>query len=376
MTTQFNILVDLTYISNSFAGVSVFAYRLLDGLKEIHTDSVRFYLLVSNGNEQIVRQRMPEYEFITFESMILCGKTPPLRRFINESRLNTIIKKKKIDLLFSPYINLDSLTTGIIPHIGVLHDTQSFKLKGKQRIKKMIHDFFMFNLLNGLTEIITISYYSQKSLKEILPRLTTPISVIYNSISVCNPVYKKEVNDLKPYILNVNTLLPYKNLETLVRAFIRLKNKIPHKLIIKAKKLPYWTQVILPLVEKEALSDRVILISEDYSDAEIAALYASADLFVSPSLMEGFGFTPIEAAIHETPVICSTETALPETTLNLLNYYAPATDDLVLSEKIWKILSECHLESLHEISRKFMNVYSLHRQSSQFLEKLLEYKRE
>lgn len=43
-------------------------------------------------------------------------------------------------------------------------------------------------------------------------------------------------------------------------------------------------------------------------------LYSNASLFVSPSLMEGFGFTPIEAAIHCVPVVCTKETALYETT--------------------------------------------------------------
>ena len=39
----------------------------------------------------------------------------------------------------------------------------------------------------------------------------------------------------------------------------------------------------------------------------MASLYQGADLFVSPSLMEGFGFTPIEAAMHQVPVISSKE---------------------------------------------------------------------
>lgn len=38
----------------------------------------------------------------------------------------------------------------------------------------------------------------------------------------------------------------------------------------------------------------------------------SADVFISPSLYEGFGYTPVEAAMCGTPVICTRETALPK----------------------------------------------------------------
>lgn len=76
------------------------------------------------------------------------------------------------------------------------------------------------------------------------------------------------------------------------------------------------------------------------SDTQRNTLYQNAALFVSPSLCEGFGITPIEAALFGVPVITTRETSIPEATQNLLHYYEPAIDDTRLAEKILDVLQK------------------------------------
>lgn len=62
-------------------------------------------------------------------------------------------------------------------------------------------------------------------------------------------------------------------------------------------------------------------------DADLAALYAAATVFVFPSLFEGFGLPVIEAMACGTPVICSNATALPEVAGDAAVLFDPGAPD-------------------------------------------------
>jgi glycosyltransferase involved in cell wall biosynthesis len=47
-------------------------------------------------------------------------------------------------------------------------------------------------------------------------------------------------------------------------------------------------------------------------DEDLVALYNAADLFVYPSIFEGFGLPPLEAMACGTPVVTSNTSSLPE----------------------------------------------------------------
>jgi glycosyltransferase involved in cell wall biosynthesis len=113
------------------------------------------------------------------------------------------------------------------------------------------------------------------------------------------------------FILNVGALEPGKNQATLVRAFHRLKGQnLNHGLVIAGP--PAWRyERLLRLVDKLGLTDQVRFL--DYVPAEdLVALYNLADLFVFPSLYEGFGLPPLEAMACGLPVVASTAPALRE----------------------------------------------------------------
>ena len=115
------------------------------------------------------------------------------------------------------------------------------------------------------------------------------------------------------FILDVSRIEPHKNVVRLVESYILARNRgITQKLVIVGKHGGlYDASVVRSLAESAGYGDDVILIS--HADGEdLNALFAGADLFVFPSLNEGFGSPLVEAMSVGTPVITSNTTAPPE----------------------------------------------------------------
>jgi len=114
------------------------------------------------------------------------------------------------------------------------------------------------------------------------------------------------------FLLFVGQQEPKKNLSALVRALHMLKTggKLTHKLVVAGA--PGWRwRSLRRLVRDLGLGSEVIFTGH-VPQTELVQLYNAADLFVFPSLYEGFGLPPLEAMACGTPVVCSGSGALPE----------------------------------------------------------------
>ena len=117
---------------------------------------------------------------------------------------------------------------------------------------------------------------------------------------------------------------------TLVKAFDRISDRVPHQLVIVGCK-GNGMDSIREYLKSRHLDSRV-LFTDYIEDSQLSWLYGHADLYVTTSLYEGFGMTPVEAMGRGIKTICSTATSLPEVTMKAANYYEPAEDDEILAE--------------------------------------------
>jgi glycosyltransferase involved in cell wall biosynthesis len=199
--------------------------------------------------------------------------------------------------------------------------------------------------------ILADSENTRKDLIEILRADPDGISVITPAVE---PRFRREdavarLDDVRAryrlpdrFILGLGTLEPRKNFVRLIAAFGQLvrETDLPHALVIGGK--PGWLyQDIYRQANQEDLAGRV-LFPGFVADEDLPALYSLADVFVFPSLYEGFGIPVLEAMACGTPVVTSNNSSLPEAAGNAA-LMVEATDSTGLAEAIAKTLDDTEL---------------------------------
>lgn len=150
----------------------------------------------------------------------------------------------------------------------------------------------------------------------------------------------RETLDLrKPYLLFVSTLEPRKNIPFLIDSFARLSS-FDGELVIAGMR-GWKFEPILKHLENSPARDRIRYL-EYVDEAWLPALYAGAELFLFPSLYEGFGFPPLEAMQCGTPVVSSRAGSLPEV-LGSAAHYVDIADPQDWADAIEALLHDTTL---------------------------------
>jgi glycosyltransferase involved in cell wall biosynthesis len=112
------------------------------------------------------------------------------------------------------------------------------------------------------------------------------------------------------FILWVGQMYPPKNLGRLLKALAQVKDDICHALVIAGEQR-WRAEGDLELIERLGIRNRVHFTGWVSHD-DLPAFYNLADLFVLPSLYEGFGIPLLEAMACGCPVVTSTTCSPPE----------------------------------------------------------------
>jgi glycosyltransferase involved in cell wall biosynthesis len=145
----------------------------------------------------------------------------------------------------------------------------------------------------------------------------------------------------EPYLLYAAGISPHKNIETLLEAYAQLTDAPP--LVLVGGDDPYLSSVgsVRARIERLALGRRVS-ITGFVPDEELARLYTGAVTVVCPSLAEGFGLPPVEAAACGAPLVLSDLPAHRET-LGDAALYFPPRDVEALRTQLASLLDDADL---------------------------------
>jgi glycosyltransferase involved in cell wall biosynthesis len=192
--------------------------------------------------------------------------------------------------------------------------------KTSTALEKLVFRAWLPIALRLADAVITISDCSKNDIAQYLPVpkekiFVTPISnsPAYRPLpaEAVQPVLAK-LSIPTPYILYVGSLEPRKNLVRLLQAYARLRQHQTQQHLVIVGARNFWKNA--PVVETVAALDLKdwVHFTGFVAEEDLPALYNGADVFVFPSLYEGFGLPPLEAMACGTPVVTSNSSSLPE----------------------------------------------------------------
>jgi glycosyltransferase involved in cell wall biosynthesis len=179
--------------------------------------------------------------------------------------------------------------------------------------------FLLPALAHSAQHLIAVSEFTRSRVIEAFGLKPEKVSVVLNGIGPeFTPRSQEEIEQVKtrlklppqPYVLCVGSIEPRKNVPRLLEAWSRLQAKLPdHQLVVTG--LNKGGSNVFRAVSIDRIPSNVFFTGY-VEDADLPALYSGANLFVYPSLYEGFGLPPIEAMACGTPVVTSQGTSLSE----------------------------------------------------------------
>ena len=358
------ILIDLSYISTFDKlreSVAMYAVRVISEWNNI--GMVHFCVLVHENMKDIIVEKFPNFsmEIYPVDNSII-SKIPYLRGLYRIVKWRRVISRLEFDVIYMPFcwsgnslkvkgkkvITIHDLRPMRVAE-RFLSDTWWFKVLGLKKVYLEISKYFFGRHLKNAWKVICISKYVRDDVEQMWPAYSYKLHTIYNGVSISQFSIKPVlISEDWQYILYVNSLAKYKNLLTLVKAYNLHYDKINH------------------------LENHVFHL--DYvSDQELRWLYEHAKVFVTTSIHEGFGYTPIEAAICGCPVISSRSESLSDVTADKLFYYTPATSEKSLAQCLESVLFfPPKINNLLEISSFFKERYSQAGLSEKILNLLVE----
>ena len=226
----------------------------------------------------------------------------------------------QLDLFHSPDFVLPPVS-GNIPTLLTVHDLSFVHFPE-------VYPEVLVNYLNKVvpwsvaraTHILADSEATKQDLLAIWQVSDEKVSVLYSGVSEAfirvedmgriTAVRQKYHLGDNPYLLSIGTVQPRKNYQMLIQAFAPLADKFPHNLYIAGGKGWLYDEMMAE-VEKQGIADRVRFIGF-VDDEDLPTLYSAADLYLFPSIYEGFGLPMLEAMACGVPVIASDVSSLPE----------------------------------------------------------------
>jgi glycosyltransferase involved in cell wall biosynthesis len=335
------ILYDYLCFQEKYGGVSKYFIRMPQNLP----DDIQYFYPVKNTQNEYFKELNDTNINKTFHNINFRGKT----RLLNiQNRSYAIFKliEGNFDIYYQThydpyaykYLSKKKKT------ITTIHDMNFFVIP-EAYINYQFPHVIEWQKISALKadKIITPSINSKKDIIKTWNIPDDKIEVVYHGNDIINLEFfnSKRILD-NPYVLFVGNRQEYKNFFNFLKSFKLLSEK-NHDLCLICTGSPFDKR------EKNFISDlkisnKILQVSAD--ENTMINLYRNAELFVYPSLYEGFGLPLLEAMTCHCPVICSNTSCFPEVAGNAALYFDPYSIENMF-EVAYEVLNRLNIR--HEL---------------------------
>lgn len=352
--------IDARYISDHFPGIGRYVMNLslaLAPLAPPHTLVLLYNPHLPNTRHDLDRLR-------PFPAVEMVPTLAPPFSLREQWEIPRLARTLRLDLLHSPYY-LKPYVGLPCPSVVTIYDLIGRRLPGTLSLRgRLLFNLTTWLALHTSQRIITIS---QSARDDILHSYriqaeriaVTPLAADHRFVPQPPDVVEavRAKYGLPPrYVLYLGANKPHKNLERLVRAWEQFcRYEYPEqvgiiqsglRLVLAGHEDLRYPQV-RRLVESRLL-EKLVMFLPNVDDEDLPALYSGADIFVFPSLYEGFGLPPLEAMACGIPVLCARASSLPEVVGTAALTVAPHDIDEMVQGLRYLILCPSLREHLRE----------------------------
>lgn len=329
------------------SGVSRYIERLLVTLPLVMDDGDELLVLRSRRYEEAGPEAPPHSRL--GDRVRRAFERPGLRAVWEQTLLPAQAFRLGVDLLHGPVNVVPVLAT--CPLVVTVHDLAYLRMPEVVPARRRQYFQAMTSVATRRADhVIAVSESTKADIVELLgvnpERITvTPLAADERF----RPLPDAEVAAFRtghgltrPFALYLGNLEPRKNLPTLLRAFDQIAADVEHDLVIVGGE-GWMTEEFHATLGSLRNRARVRVLG--FAPVEdLPSWYNAADLFVFPSLYEGFGLPPLEAMACGTPVVTSNTSSLPEVVGDAALTVAP-TDTVALAAAMGRLLGDPELSA-------------------------------
>jgi glycosyltransferase involved in cell wall biosynthesis len=312
------VAIDLTALNAQASGIDRYLLGMVRSLALLERGAEFFLFINAEDQARFAGlHRLPGHCHV----WPCCFRPRVFRLFFQQILQPLLLYALRIDVLHSPTFIMPAWR-GRARHVLTIHDMSSFVLPHcHPPIRRgPIYE----RIVSGSIQRADLVTVPSSSVKADILRFVNGVSEERIRVIACGiddafrPRVAAEVTPVlkrlaipTPYVLYLGTLDPRKNLPMLLDAFAALVTGGRPEHLVLGGAAGWSPDELSSSIARHSLEARIHLPGY-IAEADLPFVYAGAALFVYPSLLEGFGFPPLEAMATGVPVVASDTSSLRE----------------------------------------------------------------